>query len=252
MKLRRRFSSHQLLFATFLAIFAAATVFAQDQVLKKDNTPKLVGKIVGVSGASLQLQIGAGMIGVPLSNVASVIMAVPPEFTAGKAAYDKQDFEKAQLPIKTVVARFKGLNTEWAQQATNMLGDIYVSLNKLTEAEAAYQDYQKTYGGASSVQTDVGLSRIAVSKKEFDKAKEKLEPIVTQALKEKFPAPAVAAAYSQAFYLMGQISEAAQDYPAALEHYLRTVTLFPADHVAVSASKERADAIRKEHNTTAP
>ena len=217
----------------------------------------MTGKIVGVTGAgtasaALQVQLGAGMIGVPLRSVASITMAVPAAFTAGKEAYDKQELEKALPSIKSIVAAFKGLNTEWAQQATGMLGDIYVSLNKLTEAETAYQDYQKIYGGASSVQTDVGLSRIAVSKKEFDKAKEKLEPVIAQALKEKSPAAALAASYSQAFYLMGQISEAAKDYPAALEHYLRTVTLFPADRIAASAAKERADAIRKEQNTTAP
>ena len=217
------------------------------------NKTVQVGKIVGVAGSSLQIQIGAGTIGLPLSAVASVAMAVPPEFTAGKAAYDTQDYAKAMDPIKSVAGRFKGLPTEWAQQAAGMLGDIYVALGKLPEAEAAYQDFQKTYGGGtSSTQTDVGLARIAVSKKEFDKAKEKLTPIVTKALTERRPAPDVAAAYSQAFFLMGQIDEAAQDYPAALENYLRTVTVFAADRAAVTGAKERADALRKEHQTTAP
>jgi len=62
----------------------------------------------------------------------------------------------------------------------------------------------------------------------------------------------VEASYSQTFYLLGQIAESQQDFPAALEDYLRTVTLFPADRLAVAHSKERADALRKEHSTTVP
>ena len=251
MKLRRRNSSHQLLFAAAFGLLAVTTLFAQDKVIKKDKSV-MTGKIVGVAGSSLQVQIGAGTIGVPLATVASVVMTVPADFTAGKDAYDTQDYAKALAPIQKIVGKFKGLNTAWAQQAAGMLGDIYVSLNKLTEAEAAYQDYQKIYGGEGSAQTDVGLARISVSKKEFDKAKEKLAPVVAQALKERHPAKAVAGAYSQAFYLMGQIAESQQDYPSALEHYLRTVTLYPADRAAVSGAKERADAIRKEHKTTVP
>ena len=251
MKLRRRFSSHQLLFTAAFTLAIGASVFAEDKVTTKDRRVQ-TGTVVGVAGASLQIQIGRGTIGVPLANIESVVMPVPADFVAGKAAYDVQDYAKALTPIKAIAAKYKGLRLDWAQQSVAMLGDIYVSLNKLPEAEAAYQDYQKIYGGEGSTQSDVGLARIAVSKKDFDQAKAKLEPIVAQALKEKRPAAALAAAYSQAFYLMGQINENAQDYPAALESYLRTVTLFPADNAAVLGARERAAALRKEHNVTVP
>ncbi len=252
MKLRRSFSSQQLIFALGLTLSFATMAAAQDRVITKDNRTQ-DGKIIGVTGSSVNIQVGAGTIGIQIAQIHSVTMAAPPEFATGKAAYDAGDYAKALAPIKAVADKFKGLPTVWAQQATSLLGDIYVSLNKLPEAEAAYLDFQKTYGAqGGSAQSDVGLARIALSKKDYDKAKEKLEPITTRALGEKHPAPAVASTYSQAFYLLAQVQEAQQDYPAALENYLRTVTLFHHDSAAVAGAKEKADALRKNHNVAVP
>jgi len=251
MKLRRSFSSQQLIFALGLTLSFATMAAAQDKLTTKDNRTQ-DGKIIGVVGSNVQIQIGAGTMGIPLATVHSVVMATPPEFAAGKAAYDAGDYAKALAPIKTLAEKFRGLPTPWAQQASSLLGDIYVALDKLSEAEKAYLDFQKSYGAGGSVQSDVGLARIAFSKKEYDKAKGKLEPITTQALGEKYPAPALAGSYSQAFYLLAQVEEAQGDYAAALQNYLRTVTLFHHDNASVAGAKEKADALRKAHNIAAP
>jgi len=254
MKLRRSFSSQQLIFALGLSLSLAALTGAhgQDRLVTRTNQVQQ-GKIVGVSNGTVQIQIGAGTIGIPLASVHSVAMEAPAEFATGKAAYEAGDSAKALASIKTVAEKFRGLPTPWAQEAAGLLGDIYVALNKLPEAEAAYVAFQKAYGGAGgSIQTDVGLARIAFSKKEYAKAKEKLEPITAKALEEKNPAPAAAASYSQAFFTLGQIQEAEQDYVSALENYLRTVTLFYHDKVAVAGAKERADALRKTHQVSVP
>src|SRR5205823_2431111 len=112
--------------------------------------------------------------------------------------------------------------------------------------------FQEYVPGAGSAQADVGIARVAFSKKDLATAKQKLEPICEQALKEKVAPKNLAAAYSQAFYLSGQIKEAGGDFAGALEDYLRTVALFPQDRIAVSAAQERADAMRKEHGVAVP
>jgi tetratricopeptide (TPR) repeat protein len=251
MKLRRRFSSQQLIFALGLTLSFATMAAAQDKLTTLDGRTQ-DGKIVGVVGSSVQIQVGAGTIGVPLATVKAVTMAVPAEFTTGKAAYDARDFAKALAPIKAVADKFRGLPAPWAQQASGLLGDIYVALNKLPEAEAAYLSFQKSYGAGGGLQSEVGLARIALSKKEYDKAKEKLTPITEKALTEKQPAAAVASAYSQAFYILAQVEEAQGDYSAALQNYLRTVTIFHHDSAAAAGAKEKADALRKAHNVVVP
>ncbi|MDP9292797.1 MAG: hypothetical protein M3O82_10610 [Verrucomicrobiota bacterium] len=242
MKLRRCFRRQQLLFLA-LGSALAMTAHAQDKITLKDGRTQDV-KIVGVSASSVQVQVAAGVVGIPLANVAQVSMTPPPEFAAALAAYEAKDFPKALAAAKSVTEKFRGLPASWAQQAASLTGDIYVALNDMAKAEEAYNDFQKSYPGASSVQTDVGLARIAVRKNDFAGAKQKLEPLSAQALQEKNPAKNSALAYGQAFYLLGQIAEAEKEPAVALQNYLRTVAIFPEDRIAAASAQERADAIR--------
>ena len=256
MKLRRCFLRRQLLFLLPLSLFfvLSAAPFLRAQtaaITTKDGKTSQV-KILSVLGSSVQVQVGAGSVGIPISSIAEVSMPAPPEFVNATTALAAKDYPKALAATKAVLEKYKGLPVDWAQQAASMLGDIYVAMNDFTRAESAYRDFQKIYPGSGSVQADVGLARIAVSRKDYATAKEKLEPVLAQALKLKDIPPALGPAYSQAFLISGQIKEAAGDAPGALEDYLRTVTIFYHDRLAVSAAQERADALRKERGVSAP
>jgi tetratricopeptide (TPR) repeat protein len=247
MKLRRCFASHQPLFLFVCCFLAAANLNAQDKIVTRDGKTQ-EAKIAGANGTSVQLQVGAGTVSLPLASITQVVMAPPPEYTAACTAYEAKDFSRALAGTAQVTAKYRGLPTDWAQQSALMLGDIYVAMNDLVKAEAAYRDFQKSYPGAGSAQADVGMARIAFSKKDYATAKQKLEPIAAQALKEKNIPNAAAVSYSQAFYLLGQIKEAQGDYSGALQDYLRTVTLFYKDRYAAGGAQERADALRKAHS----
>jgi len=253
MKLRRCFSSRQLLFAASLCALLVTDFCAraQDSIVTRDNKTQQA-KILGANGSSVQVQVGAGTVGIPIASIAQVNMPAPPDFATAVTAFEAKDYAKALASAKAVADKYKGLPTDWAQQAASMIGDIYVALNDLGKAEAAYKDFQKLYPGAGSVQAEIGIARIAASKKDFATAKQKLAPILAQALKEKNVPKALGPAYSQAFYVSGQVKEAAGDYPGALEDYLRTVTIFYHDRVAVSGAQDRANAIRKEQGVTVP
>ncbi len=250
MKLRRWFPLQQLLFAALVCIAIAAR--AQDTLTLRDGRTQ-VTKILGVSASGVQIQLGAaGTITIPMANIAKVTMAPPANFTSGMTAYAAGDLPTALSDIKAVVDKFKGLPTDWAQQATAALGDIYVAQNKFSEAEAAYKDFEKWYAASGSQQAEVGMARVDFSKKAYADATKKLEPILAQALKVKVAPKETAATYSQAFYLSGQLKEASGDFSGALEDYLRTVALFPQDRIALANAQERADAVRKEHGVAAP
>lgn len=256
MKLRRCFPRRQLIFplAVFLFCEVSAAPFSRaqtDTITTKDGKTSTV-KILGVSGSSVQVQVGAGSVGVPISSITQVTMAAPPEVANASAAFAAKDYPKALAATKSVIEKYKGLPADWAQSATAMLGDIYVAMNDYAHAEAAYRDFQKIYPGAGSVQADVGLARIAASKKDFATAKAKLAPILAQARKSKDVPPALAAAYSQAFLVSGQAREAAGDAEGALEDYVSTVAIFYQDRLAVAQAQERADALRKDKGVAVP
>lgn len=235
-----------------MSFFSLASLsHAQDKILKKDNQVQ-DAKIVGVTGSSVMIEVSGGKMGIPLAEIRSVTKAAPPEVAIANAAFVAKDYQKALSAAKKVVDQFKGLPVDWAQQMTGMVGDIHLALNNLSEAETAYKDFQRYYGAQGGVRTDVGMAKIAFSKKDLAGAKSKVEDVCNKALEEKSPAPEVAQAYSQAFYLLGQIQEAEKNYPAALENYLRTVTLYYHDAAAVAGAEARAAAIRKEHQITVP
>jgi len=219
-----------------------------DIIITTDNQSRSV-KVIGVSpsGQSLEFFIGQGKLGVSLSSVKEVRMNPPAEYVQGIAAYQAKDFAKSLSLIQAVATKFKGMPSPWAQQAIAMLGELYIATNDLPKAEAAYADFKRLYPNGGSLQSEVGLSRLAVAKQDYDTAKQKLEPITDAALKEKAVNPANAIAYSQAFLVSGQVKEATGNLPGALEDYLRTVTLFYYDRVAVVAAQERADALRAAH-----
>ena len=227
-----------------MSLTLASSAFAQDKITTRDGRVQ-DGKILGVVNGTVQLQSGAGSVGIPAAVIASITMAVPAEFPAGLAAYEAKDYAKALPLIKGVADKFKGLpGLAWAQQAASILGDIYVATNKLPEAEAAYLDFQKVYG-QGALGAEVGLARLAIAKGDFAQAIQKLTPIREEALKTKVPPADKAASFSQAFYLLGLALDNQKDYPAALENYLLTATLFYQDRSAVADAQVKADALRK-------
>jgi outer membrane protein assembly factor BamD (BamD/ComL family) len=247
MKLRVPLPTHQLLFALGIALSLVCHSRAQDIIIGQDGSQRAV-KILGVSpSGSLEFQVGQGRLGISMATVKEVRMNPPAEYTQALAAYQAKDFAKALSLIKGVVAQFKGIPVPWAQQATAMLGELYIATNDIPKAEAAYADFKKLYPGGGSMQSEVGLSRLAVAKQDYETAKQKLAPIIDAALKEKVIPPANAVAYSQAFLVSGQVKEAAGDFPGALEDYLRTVTWFYHDRNAASSAQEHADALRSAH-----
>jgi predicted Zn-dependent protease len=251
MKLRPPFSIQQLLFTAACAILFRATALAQETVITTDNQQRQV-KVLGVSpSGQLEFKVGQGTLALAMSSIKEVRMAPPPEYGQAFQAYQAKDFQKALDLIKPIADHFRGMPSPWAQQSVSMLGDLYIALNDLPKAEAAYLDFKKLYPNGGALQSEVGFSRLAVAKKDYGTAKQKVAPITEQALKEKAPSLSNSLAYSQAFLVSGEVKEAEGNFSGALEDYLRTVTIFYQDRAAVSTAQDRADTLRKEHKDVA-
>ena len=253
MTLRFPFPLQQLLSAIACAFLLSSAASAQD-IITLVTGAQQQGKVLGVTPSGtveFQLPGTTNKLGLPLSQVKDVRMATPVEFGQAMTAYAAKDYPKTLTLVKALNDKFKGLPTVWAQQAAMLLGELYIQTDDLAKAEAAYNDFKRLYPAAGSLQSEVGLARLAVAKKDFAVAKQKLEPITEAALKEKSVTTANALAYSQAFLVSGQVKEAEGNLPAALEDYLRTVTLFYHDRTAVTSAQDRADALRKAHKEVA-
>lgn len=221
-------------------------------VTMKDGSQKQL-KVFGVTGTSIEVGTpdGKGKLGLALAQVKDVRMAPPAEVAQADQLYRQKNYDGALAVLQKVIARYRGLPATWAQQAAATVGSVNLAKGDIPAAEKAFKEYQSLYPGQGSMQTDVGLSLVAIARKDYASAKAKLEPIAEAALKEKNVSQANALAYSATFLGLGQIQEAEGNYSEALEQYLRTVTLFFHDRAAAALAQEKADAIRKAHKDIA-
>ena len=223
---------------------------AQDLVVQKDGQRR-EGEILGVLDGKLKIKVGPAETGIAMNQVASVTKTAPKEYEEAIKAWQEGNGNKTLGLLKPVVEAFRGLPTEWAERSSALLGDVYLSLGQLAAAESAFAGFTTAYPEATSL-SDIGLARLAVSKKDFAAAKAKLLPIVSEADKIVAVPAGKSAAYGQAFYLMGIVHESEGAYPEALRDYLSTVTLFHDDRAVVAKAQECADVLVKEKQVIVP
>jgi tetratricopeptide (TPR) repeat protein len=242
--------SPRFLLTVCAALLCAGQLSAQDTVLQKDNA-KREGQILGISGANLKIKIGPVETSIPMAQVAGVTKAAPKAYEDALAAWQTGDANKTLSLLKPVVDNFRGLPTPWAERASGLLGEVYLTLNQVPAAEEAFAAFQKAYPEAGAA-ADIGLARLAVTKKDFATAKAKLAPVIAEAETVTVAPAGKSAAYGQAFYLMGMVRESEGQLPEALRDYLSAVTLFHEDKAIVAQAQERANVLITEKKVIVP
>ena len=266
MTLRFQFPKLQLLSAAFAATvlfgapraaFSQAPAAAgQDYILMKPAaTPsqpvQLVNVLItGVRGSKMTVRNAQGEIAYDLASVTEIRKLPPPEFVQGQKLIEGGDLQKALPLIKSVSDRFKGLPTTWASDSASMLGNLYISLGKLPEAEAAFDEFQKAYPGAGSVAASIGKARLAAERGKFAEARAAVEPVVAEALQKKNVTRAENQLFGQAYFILGRAAEGEGKLPEAMENYCRTVAIFYQERAVVKEAQKRIDDLRGKGITT--
>jgi len=226
-----------------IVIFSCTVLVAnaQDAVVQKDGQRR-DGQITGVKGDVLRIKIGPAETGIPLANVSSVTMAPPKAYADTLAAWQAGDAKKTLLLLEPLVASFNGLPTVWAERASALLGEAFLTSGQVGKAEAAFASFQKSYPASAST-ADIGLARLAIEKKDFATAQAKLLPVAEKAKATKLAGAGENAVFGQALTLLGQVQESSAENSEALENYLLVTTIFHEDDAAAKKSRERADAL---------
>jgi len=232
----------------FLAVAMGAALLAdvraQDSIATKDGISR-EGAITGVRAGAVRMKIGPVETAIPLSNIQSVAMSEPADYSAALAAWQKGDAASALAKLEKLTATFEGLPTPWAERACSLLPEVYLSEGRTADAEKAFTKFQQLYP-ASGASSDLLLARMAISKNDYDSARAKLEPLVATARQTLLPAGPEAASMSQALFLMGQVHENSGNKPEALESYLLVTTLFKNDPASVARAADRVKVLSDE------
>ena len=220
------------------------------RIFRQGNPTPDVGNIIGVQGDAILLTIPQGKTSVPLAQVARVEVAAPPAYSAGLAAYNAGNYDKALADLRPLAETFRGLPTDWAQQSLAAVGSISLEKNDVARAEAAFNDLRKYYPNApgNKLQLGVAQARLAFANNSAAQARQAVDALTQAALKAPAEVTrADGAAYGQAFYLLARLQERDKDFQGALENYLRVVTLFYQDPALAARAQKGADDLRAAH-----
>jgi tetratricopeptide (TPR) repeat protein len=268
MKLRFLLPALQLLSALVIGSFvisAPRTAFSQAQAPAGPGTDYVILKpptataqpqqlinvlILGVSGTKVAIRNAQGEITYDLGNITEVRKNPPQEFQQGQRLIESGELDKALPLIKSVADRYKGLPTTWASDANAMLGNIYISLGKLSEAEAAFGEFEKAYPASGSGTASLGKARLAAERGKYDEARSVAEPLVADALTKKTVTRAESQLYGQAFFVLGKIAEGEGKLAEAMENYCRTAAIFYQERAVVKEAQKRIDELRQKGITT--
>ena len=117
------------------------------------------GEILGVADGKLRIKIGPAETSLPMDQVASVTKAPPKAYDDAMNAWQDGNANKALGLLKPIVETFRGLPTDWAERSSALLGDVYLSLEQLPAAEAAFAEFANAYPGSKS-RSDISLARL--------------------------------------------------------------------------------------------
>ena len=266
MNLRSTFPFRQLLSATVgvLTLTAASAVFAQAPtapagsdyvVLKAPPTggqPKAMVNVLitGMRGTQVVVRDGPGEVAYDVSQIMEVRKTAPPEFGQAQKSIEEGDFAKAVSLVKSITDKFKGLPVNWAQEATSMLGNLYLNLDKIAEAEIAISAYENAYRGSSAAGANAAKARIAAARGRFAEASALASGVVAGALSRKAVTRAENQIYGQGYFVLGQCAEKEGKLSEAMENYARTVAIFYQERSVVALAQKRIDELRKKGVTT--
>ncbi len=232
----------------FLAVALLMVPFsqlkAQDAIVQKDGQRR-EGEITGVKADAIRIKIGPVETAVQMANVQSVEKVAPADYDAANELWRAGNAAGALAKLEPLTQKFSGLPTPWAERATSLLPELYISQSRAADAETAFRNFQKLYPAAGS-SSDLLLARLALAKKDSVTARAKLAPIVEAAKQTKLPAGADAVAMSQALCLMGEIQEDAGEKSEALGNYLLVTTIFKNDLSSATRAATRAESLEKE------
>jgi tetratricopeptide (TPR) repeat protein len=223
-------------------LLATSAGIAQDKITLLTNQVQ-EGRITGVSGGSVNLTLpNGGSISLLLAQVAKVEMAAPKELAEARGA----EPAKVLLLVEPLLARFKGLPVDWYVEAMGLAADAHAAQNRGEKAQAIYEEMARLYPkSAYALKAKVGQAKNALRQGRKDEAAQLLAPLIAEADKKLAPSPQDSAFYGEAYLVLGEIREAQENFPAALESYLTAATIFHHNPEVVKAARQRAAKLRE-------
>ncbi len=228
--------------------FCAGASLADDVITREDGT-QLTCQILSVSAGQVMVSVHSGNADVckypvPLTDIQSVTMTIPPEVTAAQGAAPAAVITALEPSVK----QFSGLPADWVVDAMGQLAEAYDAQGQSERAVDLYNQIDTLYPGSKyHAQAAAGKATLSLKQGKIDEALAEVQPIVDAANKNLSPSPDEGRLYASVFLVYGQILQAQKKLPQALEAFLTVKTMFYQNAALAEQADQAAKNLREQN-----
>lgn len=237
------------MFARFLlALFLGwgAVGLSQDQIRLKSGEIKS-GTAIKFDEAtqSLTFKFDQGTLGYAQADLAEVTLQERPGVAEGRKALEDGKMEEVVAKWREPVNQFLGVDNPWVLECAGGLGQAYLALGRVADAELLYGRMKKAYSsGPAALRAEVGLA-VATSGKDAAGLLAKLQALEKDLKESLRPLRADREAMAEFYFARGEAFERKGEEKKALEDYLRVSILYPDPPSLGLRSAKKAEALRQ-------
>ena len=229
-----------------LALLISITLVRAEDQIRLKNGEVLKGQAVKFDEGSMTLtfKFAQGTLGYPSADLAEVRLEERPGVAEGRDAYTKGNWEEVVTRWKPSVDTLVGVDCPWVLECAGGLGQAYLALGKVADAEALYEKMKKFYvQGPAALRASVGLAE-ATSSRDAGALLEKLKEMEGQLKESLRPMRADREALAEYYFARGGAYEKKGDAKKALEDFVRVGALYPDPPSLGQRADQKAEALR--------
>lgn len=230
-----------------LALLISITLVGAEDQIRLKNGEVLKGQAVKFDEGSMTLtfKFAQGTLGYPSADLAEVRLEERPGVAEGRDAYTIGNWEEVVTRWKPSVDTLVGVDAPWVLECAGGLGQAYLALGKVADAEALYEKMKKFYvQGPAALRASVGLAE-ATSSRDAGALLEKLKEMEGQLKESLRPMRADREALAEYYFARGGAYEKKGDAKKALEDFVRVGALYPDPLSLGQRADQKAEALRK-------
>jgi tetratricopeptide (TPR) repeat protein len=229
-----------------LALLISITLVGAEDQIRLKNGEVLKGQAVKFDEGSMTLtfKFAQGTLGYPSADLAEVRLEERPGVAEGRDAYTKGNWEEVVTRWKPSVDTLVGVDCPWVLECAGGLGQAYLALGKVADAETLFGKMKKFYTqGPAALRASVGLAE-ATSSRDAGALLEKLKEMEGQLKESLRPMRADREALAEFYFVRGGAYEKKGDAKKALEDFVRVGALYPDPPSLGQRADQKAEALR--------
>ena len=229
-----------------VSLISLSGAYAQDQLRLKSGEV-ISGSAVKFDEASksLTFKFDKGTLSYAQGDIAEVTLKERPGVAEGRKALEDGKMEEVVAKWQEPVAQYLGVDNPWVLECAGGLGQAYLTLGKVADAEALYGKMKQFYpSGPAALRAEVGLA-VASSGKDTSGLLVKLQALEGQLKESLRPLRADREALAEYYFARGEALERKGDSAKALEDFLRVEVLYPDPPSLGLRSAKKAESLRQ-------